>query len=213
VERAREKRRGPLKCKVGDLTICRASLPRGIRVHRIQNTERWVTSHCNRIFHQNLRLKFDGAGMRTCHQTYASCLVQKALGALALFLCEDYRYRLQVDSCKAQTTLVFFDHTVNATSIPWKSNFDAIATPWNVATKQLATAASKKCSGVQKPGLPPNSGGREKLIKRGAPCSNSTKPRSLRVGAIVVLRLHVRLPFASLTTSERGRCEGRHVLL
>jgi hypothetical protein len=55
--------------------------------------------------------------------------IQKALGALALFLCEDYRYRLQVDSCKAQTTLVFFDHTVNATSIPWKSNFDAIASP------------------------------------------------------------------------------------
>ena len=51
----------------------------------------------------------------------------------------------------------------------FKRDFSAM--PENVLTKQLAKAATRKCSGVQRPGSPKNSGGALNDMEDRTPCA------------------------------------------
>src|SRR6266702_2529408 len=99
------------------------------------------------------------------------------------------------------------------------SNLELVAIPEKVLMKQLATAATRKCSGVQWPAWPLNSGGALNAIERSTP-SAAAKPlltavevaliRYLCVLFMVALRCQARGIHYERLADSRSKVRGPH---
>src|ERR1700739_2602079 len=86
------------------------------------------------------------------------------------------------------------------------SKFELDAIPEKVLTKQLATAATKKCSGVQWPAWPLNSGGALNAIEGSIP-SATAKP--LLTAVEVALIAYLCVVFIVVPRSDARRITDR----